>query len=593
MKAIILSAGQGSRLLPLTAERPKCLVKVRGDETLLDRQLHALAACGIEEAVILTGFGAQHIDDHLSDLRERGALGLRVRTLYNPFFDQSDNLVTCGVARPEMDEPFVLANGDTVFEAAVLERLLASPTAPLTLAVSHKDSYDADDMKVSLAGTRLRAVSKTLSLADVDAESIGLMVFRGEGPERFCRALDDAMRKPGAESAWYLSVVDTLAGESRVETASVTGLRWWEIDCVEDLAEVRRELAVSTGEERRSAGVHARRSAAAPTSPRRNGGRALRIGLLNNLRAGRNDAAVSRLLDHVAGQPDVVHVETSSAGVVPEALSELASHDVDLLVVNGGDGTLQHALTEILAEDAFDGRVPVIAALRGGRTNMTALDLGMGRDPVSAMASLLELARSGDLRGRIVERPVLRVEYGPGLNALHGMFFGAGVIHRGIEMVHRAFPKERQGVFGASMVTSALLARMALPGGSQGVLTPDKVGILVDGSAIDRGESAVVMATSLDRLFLRMRPFWGRGPGGVRFTSIAADAPRIARALPGILTGRPAKSVDEANGYVSRNAHRVDLRMDCGFTVDGELVEPVSDRVVSITANDVVRFVRA
>jgi len=319
----------------------------------------------------------------------------------------------------------------------------------------------------------------------------------------------------------------------------------------------------------------------------------MRIGLLNNLRAGRNRKGVARLLKLLSDHPEVAHVETSSARAVPEALWELARQDVELLVVNGGDGTISHAFGEILGEGAFDGRIPDVAVLRGGRTNMTALDLGSRRDPVRAMAELLKAARSGSLDDRRLERPVLRVQYGPGIQTRYGMFVGAGVVHRGIELVHRLIPTERQGVLGASLITATLLARMAILGESHGVLTPDKLGILVDRSRVDRGESCLVMASSLDRLFLRMRPFWGRGPGGVHFTSIAADAASFGRALPGILAGRPAEHVNERNGYTSRNARRVDLRMDCGFTVDGELVSPSPDRVVSITAHDVVRFVRA
>jgi hypothetical protein len=320
----------------------------------------------------------------------------------------------------------------------------------------------------------------------------------------------------------------------------------------------------------------------------------MRIGLLNNLCAGRNHTQVARLLSFLRDHPRVAHVETSSAQAVPDALWELARQDVELLVVNGGDGTLQHALTEILGEGAFEGRIPRLAMLRGGRTNMTALDLGTQRDPVRALAGLVAAARTGDLDRRLVNRRVLRVQYGPGFEVRYGMFLGAGVIHRGIELVHRVFPKGRsQGVFGASLVTATLLARLALLGDSHGVLTPDKVGILIDRWPADRGESALVMATSLERLFLRMRPFWGRGPGGVRFTSIAADVSAIARALPGILAGRPGTRVREHTGYTSRNAHRVDLHMHCGFTVDGELVEPHADRVLSITADGSVRFVRA
>ncbi len=317
----------------------------------------------------------------------------------------------------------------------------------------------------------------------------------------------------------------------------------------------------------------------------------MRIGLLNNLRAGRNRKGAASLLHFLVDHPEVARVETSSAQAVPDALWELAHQDVELLVVNGGDGTLSHVLAEILGTGAFDGRVPHVAVLRGGRTNMSARDLGSHRDPVRAMTNLLWAAQTGRVHERVVERPVLRVQYGPGFDVRSGMFFGAGVIHRGIELVHRHFKAGRQGLFGASLMTSTLLARLALLGDSRGVLEPDKVGILIDGVSVERGESMLVMATSLDALFLGLRPFWGRGQGRVRFTSIAADAPEFGRSLPRILSGRP--KLEERDGYVSRNAQRVDLRMDCGFTVDGELVAPAADRIVSLTADTRVRFVRA
>ena len=208
----------------------------------------------------------------------------------------------------------------------------------------------------------------------------------------------------------------------------------------------------------------------------------MRIGLLNNLSAGQNHTQVGRLLNSLQGYKEVSHVETSAAGAVPEALAELARQDVELLVVNGGDGTLVSALSEILGEGAFEGRVPMLAVLRGGRTNMTALDLGTSRNSVRAMAGLMESVRRGSVCRDIVERSVLRVEYGPNGSLRYGMFFGAGVIHRGIDLVHRTFRKDRQGLLGASIVSAALLARMAILGDSKGVLTPDKIGILVDGT---------------------------------------------------------------------------------------------------------------
>jgi hypothetical protein len=320
----------------------------------------------------------------------------------------------------------------------------------------------------------------------------------------------------------------------------------------------------------------------------------VRIGLLNNLRAGRSEDQVGKLLQFLKGHPDVISVETDSALAVPEALSELARQQVELLVVNGGDGTLQHALTEILGQRAFEGRVPLIAPLRGGRTNMSALDLGAHRDPVKGMRALIASARAGTLEERIEPRQVLRAEYGPARQPLYGMFFGGGMINRAIELNHRLFKQEArsQGVFGAAMITAGLLGRASL-GSTEGILAPNKVQILLDGEPVVQGEFLMVISSTLTRLFARMRPFWGSGPGNLQFTSISSGADSLLRVAPGILRGRPSSRVSEENGYLSRNVKCAEMRFDCGFTVDGELVAGEADCVVTLTADDTVQFVRA
>jgi hypothetical protein len=313
---------------------------------------------------------------------------------------------------------------------------------------------------------------------------------------------------------------------------------------------------------------------------------------LNNLRAGRSNAEVSRVLSLLRSYPDVFHIETDSAHALPEVLADIARQNVDVLVVNGGDGTLQFALTEILNGGEFE-RVPMIAPLRGGRTNMTALDLGCSANPVKGLRGLLEDAREGRLAERIDERPVLRVKTHKSRQLQYGMFFGAGMIHRAIDLTHRLFPTGRsQGVLGASVVTGGLLLRVSMRD-RKGVLTPDKIQILLDGKMVPHGEFYLVIASSLRRLFLRMNPFWGDGPGGIRFTSLASNSYRVRSAIPGILRGKPKPFVTPENGFTSANSDRAELHLDAGFTVDGEMFAPIGDEVVTITADRRVTFVRA
>ena len=242
MKAVILSAGQGRRLMPLTENRPKCALEIHG-RAMLRWQLGELAQCAIDEIVVVTGFHAdvvQSIVDHAPEVEP----GVRVRTFHNPFYAKSDNLGTCWIAREEMREPFVIINGDTLFEAAIMQRLLASEaTAPITLVTDVKHAYDDDDMKVIERDGRLQRVGKKLAGASVNAESIGMMVFRGDGPDLFRAKIEAIMAQEDGLKRWYLSAIDELAQEGHVAVCCIEGLSWCEVDDRADLELAAHVLA--------------------------------------------------------------------------------------------------------------------------------------------------------------------------------------------------------------------------------------------------------------------------------------------------------------------------------------------------------------
>jgi len=136
-----------------------------------------------------------------------------------------------------MDSDFLILNGDTVIETALLDKVLNSESAPITLSVDFKDSYDADDMKVQLnADGWVQQVSKIVPPHQVNAESIGLIYFRGNGVPLFRQAVEEALRHPAELKSWYLSIIDRLAKEHMVNSCSINGFRWCEIDFIEDLA---------------------------------------------------------------------------------------------------------------------------------------------------------------------------------------------------------------------------------------------------------------------------------------------------------------------------------------------------------------------
>ena len=230
--AIILSAGQGKRLLPLTETRPKSMLSVAG-KPILEWQVQALLAAKIDRLSIITGFNSGLIEEHIND--RFGADLDRINIVFNPFYSVSDNLASCWMARHAMDEDFLLLNGDTLFEPALLDTVLNSPAAPVTLTIDYKDRYDNDDMRVELEDSMVRAVSKTLPDEHTMAESIGLLYFRSNGPALFRDHLDRQMKQGSGLRLWFLSVVDALARQSLVRACSINGQRWCEIDFKRDL----------------------------------------------------------------------------------------------------------------------------------------------------------------------------------------------------------------------------------------------------------------------------------------------------------------------------------------------------------------------
>jgi len=240
MKAIILSAGQGRRLMPLTEVTPKCCLRPWGDVSILEWQISQMAVSGIDEVVVVTGFGHDAVEEVVSRIKS-----IRVRTLFNPFYRLSDNLGTCWVARHEMNGPFVLVNGDTLFEAAVLQHLLKDAGRfPITLATDQKVSYDDDDMKIWSERDRLCRVGKKLDRSHVNGESIGMMVFHKAGAQLFVRKIEDLMQKGDGLNRWYLSAIDEMAQTGAVGISSIHGLSWCEVDDPVDFAHAETVVKV-------------------------------------------------------------------------------------------------------------------------------------------------------------------------------------------------------------------------------------------------------------------------------------------------------------------------------------------------------------
>jgi choline kinase len=234
MKAIILSAGQGSRLGHMVDDKPKCLIDFNG-RSLLDRQLDTLDANGVNEAVVVTGFRDELVEQAIA----ARSGGPRVRTVFNPFYKVADNTGSLFMAREELSGECLVWNGDTLVSRDLMRRVVANGRTGICVTIDRKDSYDDDDMKVIEEAGRLKAIGKRLPLASVNAESIGLLAFRSGGAEQFREAIERAIRTPEGTTIWYLRVIHHIAQAADVWTLDIKGEEWGEVDFPADVGAAR------------------------------------------------------------------------------------------------------------------------------------------------------------------------------------------------------------------------------------------------------------------------------------------------------------------------------------------------------------------
>lgn len=299
--------------------------------------------------------------------------------------------------------------------------------------------------------------------------------------------------------------------------------------------------------------------------------RAPTIGLLSNPHSRRNRSGLQAVRDIVANHPAIHHQATDSAADIAEALKAFAAQGVNTLAINGGDGTTAQVFTELFKSRPF-AALPAVILLPGGTTNMNVGDAGVPGKLPAAVTRMARWASDGSGRVEKVSRPILRVEgASDNAGARYGMFFGAGIIIRGIEYCHHNI--HAAGIGDEIGPGLALLRTLwGLLRKDPRFTAPINLRIAVD--AAPEGpprEVLLVLISSLERLFLGMHPYWGQEPGPLHCTWIEKPAPRLLRLFPSLLRGKPGAFATPARGYRSHNAEQIRLWMDGTFTLDGEM----------------------
>ncbi|QAY78004.1 diacylglycerol kinase family protein [Sphingosinicella sp. BN140058] len=227
-----------------------------------------------------------------------------------------------------------------------------------------------------------------------------------------------------------------------------------------------------------------------------------RVALLSNPRSTGNRSLLPRVRSFCAEHQDIFHYEVERVDQVGDALKTIARVQPTVLVINGGDGTVQAALTEIFNGGYFGDNPPPVAVLPNGKTNLIAHDLGASGDPILALERVLEIARS-DLDTHIVRRELIELSGGTadGKPVL-GMFLGgAGLADTMLYCRHKIYPLGLPN--GIAHFIALMLGLFSAAGGkriSVGPMrsNPLRVSVLKQGEI--NGQFSVLLVTTLQRL---------------------------------------------------------------------------------------------
>ena len=295
----------------------------------------------------------------------------------------------------------------------------------------------------------------------------------------------------------------------------------------------------------------------------------MHVGILHNPLSGRNRRKPNLFQEILSRYPEVQCAEVHTPANILEALKTFAQGQVNCLVLNAGDGTIQATMGALFHHRPF-AALPRLAVLPGGTSNLIAGDVGLGKWEPNILDRFLAEAQSSTPNLSIESRPILRIRFSEEREPLYGMFFGAGAIYHGTQIgLQTKQSIGRLGEWGAGLILMKFLLALAI--GSRNGLNPLTVCVTAGESSPLQDEYLVLMVTTLNRLFLGMKPFWSNNSGPLRFTSLRVPYRYLWRVLPVLLRGNSHPLATANHGYISENLSEIRLAFNSGFVLDGEV----------------------
>jgi len=319
----------------------------------------------------------------------------------------------------------------------------------------------------------------------------------------------------------------------------------------------------------------------------------VRIALLSNPRSTGNIAQLPKIREYCADHPDVFHYEVEDASQIGEAIRSIARVRPRVLAINGGDGTVQAALTELYNGSHFGDTPPPVAVLPSGKTNLIALDLGARGDPVETLERLIELARTDDLAPYTVARELIALRHGEDERPVIGMFLGgAGLADTMLYCRDKIYPLGLPNSVAHALTAIAAAAKQILRLKAS-FLPPDSspvsVSLSEQGDTIT-GRFSVLAVTTLEKLLLST-DFGAHRQGTLKLLTIEAHPETVIGAVFAKILGRFGR--EEVRGVRFEEANEITIHGDhSNVILDGETFRALPGSPINLRPAQPLSFVK-
>lgn len=319
-----------------------------------------------------------------------------------------------------------------------------------------------------------------------------------------------------------------------------------------------------------------------------------RIALLSNPKSTGNLAQLPRIREFCAEHPDLFHYEVEHVSQIGEAMKSIARVRPRVLAINGGDGTVQAALTELHNGGHFGDSPPPVAVLPSGKTNLIALDLGARGDPIATLRRLIDLARTDDLRPFTVARELIALRHGDGkAEPVIGMFLGgAGLADTMFYCREKIYPLGLPNGLAHVITAFALLAKLFLRMKAS-YLPPDpeplSISVRRTGKTLT-GRFALLAVTTLEKLLLSS-DLSGRREGALKLLAVDQQPMSMVRGFLASIGGKLGRSV--VRGVHFEEADEITIESDNSSVIlDGETFRASRGQPITLRPAQALSFVR-